>query len=484
MDNAFTGLIDNLNKTVTGLAESVKHTAEKVDKLGDDSHRKTPFPGGAPHARRGEDPMTSRPYSYMKAMGVLAGQVEREDAKVEYEMHGKLKSHLNGWQGYPKSAPGSFFVPFSADFIPDNDALAAEVKAVIKGQSVDPDEYQYTVKKLINLGIVNKDAMSWLNEPTGGQLVAPPQFGELIDLLRPNAALLSAGARVIPLPPNGRITFPRQLTTTAVYEAHENGALTVDESNPTFGDVILTAKKLMAFCRIPNDLFRFSSLPVEAIIREDLAKTLALTMDRNLLENLGSATAPKGLINYNIAKLTSMGVAADSNSGYKLHPKDPLAAIATVEEANAEFKSWICRPTLFADLSARRADAVSAGDEAGPFLFNIVRDLAMTSGAKRLEGGSLNGYPVYKSTNVSKNRTRGTGTTKNTYLLGGDFSDFLVAMSGAMEFAVSTQGMGATGPFQNDQTVFRVISYYDGAVRREASFAMIDNVLQGFGFTS
>ena len=68
-----------------------------------------------------------------------------------------------------------------------------------------------------------------------------------------------------------------------------------------------------------------------------------------------------------------------------------------------------------------------------------------------------------------------SGTTSNTYVLGGDFSDFLIAMGGALEFQVSTQG---DTPFVADQTWFKGVMYYDGAPRHEASFCLMDNVLQ------
>jgi HK97 family phage major capsid protein len=190
---------------------------------------------------------------------------------------------------------------------------------------------------------------------------------------------------------------------------------------------------------------------------------------------IGSSITPKGLINYSgITSYTSLGTAADAHSGYPIHPADPTNMIGNVEEKNATFRSFIMRPLLWATLVNRRADAVSAGDRQGPFMFNILRDPGMDLGVDRLKVGVLNGYPVYKSTQLSTTRTRGNGTTNNTYVLGGDFSDFLIAMGGALEFQVSTQG---DTPFVADQTWFKGVMYYDGAPRHEASFCLMDNVL-------
>jgi HK97 family phage major capsid protein len=87
--------------------------------------------------------------------------------------------------------------------------------------------------------------------------------------------------------------------------------------------------------------------------------------------------------------------------------------------------------------------------------------------------GQLCGYPLIKSTQVSNARVKGSGTNL-TYILGGDFSDYVLAMGGVIEFAVSPYGDTA---FSQDQTVIRAIQYVDGAPRHENSFVYVDNLL-------
>ena len=148
--------------------------------------------------------------------------------------------------------------------------------------------------------------------------------------------------------------------------------------------------------------------------------------------------------------------------------------IAKVEEKNANFVSWVGRPLLWAYIANKRADAVTASDGKGMFLFNVLRSMQEDQGLKRTEAGTLQGYPFHKSTQVSNTRTRGSGTTNNSYLLGGDFSDYIIALSGAVEFAATNVG---DTPFQQDQTWLRAILAHDGAPRREASFILCDNLL-------
>lgn len=428
----------------------------------------------APHVRRGEDPMTSRGYSFLKALGLAGNQIDKDLCKVELQVSAKLAKYYDSF-GFKKSLSNSFFVPMWGEALVGNDELAEEARQVVKAgtRPYSVDEIQAVRREAAKLGLTK--ALSWIDDSVGGTLVAPPAMGELIEVLRNNEVFIAAGARTLPMPPMGRITYPRQTSAMTAY--HVGESQTITDSTPGTGDVTLQAKKLTILAKIPNELFHFSAIPIESFVREDMAKVISLKMDKTLLEDPGSTVTPKGLINYtNINTYTSVGSAADGNSGYPIDPLDPYNMIGTVEEADAVFRAFIMRPLLWATLVTRRADAVTAGDKKGPFAFNVWREIddGGNLAPERLKVGNLVGYPVLKTTQLSKTRTRGSGTTNNTYVLGGDFNDYLLAMGGALEFQVSTQGDTA---FTTDQTWFKGVMYYDGAPRHEASFVLMDNVL-------
>jgi HK97 family phage major capsid protein len=363
-------------------------------------------------------------------------------------------------------------IPFSSQLLaqtnPSEEALAREVGEVVRAGVLGYDREEVQRIRAQQWGV--QRALSWQDETAGGALVGPPIMGELIDLLRPNEVLIAAGARILAMPPNGRLTYPRQTGTTTAYWVSESQAFS--ETAPTTGDVNLQAKKLGLLVKIPNELFRFSSVSIEQFIREDIARTIALKLDKDLLEGIGSATQPKGLINYaGINTYTSLG--ADTN-GDTFQPNDVYRMIATVEQKNATFKAFIMRPLLYAAIANRRADAVSAGDQKGPYVFNLFREVGANMDVERLKVGNLAGYPVHKSSQLAADRVKGSGNNL-VYVLGGDFSDLLIALSGAMEFMVSTQG---DTPFVYDQTWFRSLLYVDSAPRREASFILCDKLLE------
>lgn len=456
-------------KKVSDNQESLSKRLDDVQKSQEESRRNGPW--GAPHARRGEDPFTSRGYSFLKAFGVISGHVDSENAKVEREVTDKLKKYYDSY-GFRKTLPNSILIPFWSDALVGDDKLADEVRGVVKAGAgtLDPQEVAHLRRKMM-LGGYTK-ALSWLDETAGGALVAPPAFGELIELLRNNEVLMQAGARVLPMPPQGRITFPRQTSAATAYHVGESVNLT--ESQQGTGDVVMQAKKLTVLNKIPNELFHFSAIPIEAFIREDMTKVIALKVDKTLLEDVGSSTVPKGLINYaSINSFTSTDAGTTTN-GYVFQPEDVALMVSKVESVNAEFKAFVMRPMMWASITNMRADSVAANDKKGPWMFNWTRDIGDDMTLGRMAVGKLSGYPVYKSTQIANNRVR-SGGTDLTYVLGGDFADFLIAMGGALEFQVSTQG---DTPFVADQTWFKGVMYYDGAPRHEASFVWCDNLCE------
>jgi HK97 family phage major capsid protein len=140
--------------------------------------------------------------------------------------------------------------------------------------------------------------------------------------------------------------------------------------------------------------------------------------------------------------------------------------IAAVEESNAEFESFLMRPKTLYKAFQLRTDAVAQGDAQGPFLFNLIRE----AGDKVMP--TIAGHNVVKSTQISQVQSKGTANNL-TYILGGMFSDVLIGMFGAIEFAATTMGDTA---FANDQTWVRGILSADVQIRHEAALVLLPNI--------
>lgn len=469
-------LNDMAKKNAEGLSSLTKNFNSLVDKLAKTPAVSQPNPNqvfGSPYYRNGEDPMTSRGFSFMKMLGLITGSVPPEEAKVEMDIHNRLHNVYVkdlGGAGYSYGGghrPGekSFLAPLATGFMHEkivDRKFRSEMKSLIRAgtEGCDFEEAAWIRRKMMpNTG---SKALSWLNELTGGALVAPPEMGELIELLRNKEALVNAGARVVPLPPQGRLKYPRQTAASTTYWVGENAPIT--ESNIGTGEVILQARKLAVLIKAPNELIRFASPAAEALMRDDMTKSLALGLDLAGLEGLGGDYRPRGLLNMqNINRITS---SAPGVNGDKLVGNDVYRMIAAVEESNAEFEGFVMRPKMLYKFYQMRADAVAQGDAAGPFLFNLIREAGTDTKA------SLAGFPVTKSTQVSQVRSKGNQSNL-TYMMGGMWSDLLIGMFGAIEFAATT--MGDTS-FVNDQTWVRGILSADIAARHEAAFVLMDNL--------
>ena len=462
-------------KSVLSAIQSVQETQNEfksklvdIDKTSKASRNQPVL--NSPSTRRGENSMSSRGYSFVKLFGLLRGELSPDNARVEWDMAQKLQHLYVDRLGYNKAHVNTIMAPFGSDYIaeiPGEEGFAREVRSVVNAGITGYDRDEVRTLRSNQWGV--QKALSWIDESQGGSLVAPPIQGELIELLRNNEVFMAAGARTIAMPPNGRITFPRQTNAGTAYWVGESTAIA--DSTPATGDVLLQAKKLGILCKVPNELFRFSSVSVEMFLREDISRVLALRLDKSLLEATGSTNEPKGIIHYaNISKHIAKTVATNGDT---IQPEDVATMIGKVEEQNAQFKSFVMRPLMYAAIANRRSDAVAVNDGKGPFVFNMFRELNATIDFSRTVPGNLYGHPVFKSTQVSGARSKGSASNLS-YILGGDFSDYLMALSGAIEFQISTQG---DTPFTTDQTWYRGIMYCDGAPRHEASFVLCDNLV-------
>ncbi len=465
-------LAKSINDSLASLTARQEATETQLKSIAEQSAK---LKGDAPWARRGEDPNTSRGFSFVKLFGVMAGQIPNDYAKVEFDLCSRIRAAYDQ-QGGIRDQANSVNVPFSADMLSEthrDNKLADEVRQCVKAGGGNPAGVDLEEAFRIREKYWGRQkALSWIDETSIGSVVGPPQFGELIEVFRNNEIFIQAGARVMGMPPNGRMQWPRQTGAATAYHVGESTQIT--ESAQTTGDLILQAKKMGVLVKLSNELFRYASISVEQFVREDMARVMALKMDKTLLDDVGSTYVPKGLINY--SQITPHTATTVGGNGNTFEAVDVAQMIGKVEEQNAVFKAFIMRPLMYTALSNRRSSVYDGATTVaeGPFLFNMWRNLQeQYIDPTRQAVGNLNGYPVYKSTQVSNTRAKG-GASDLTYILGGDFADFMIALSGTMEFALARE---ATDAFIKDQTWFRGILHYDGAPRHEASFALCDTLV-------
>lgn len=404
-------------------------------------------------------------YSVLKAAAFALGYLGPDQCKEELQVHQQLRELYQGYGFVPHCGHQAFLVPLATAhlpaFEPRGQKLKAELRAKMRADAdrYDPEEAAWLLQRT---GVRTK-ALGTTSDLAGGSLVNFPALGELIDLQRNLEVFAAAGAQEIALPPNGRIVFPKQTGGSTAYWVGEAASIT--ESQPSTGSLDLQAKKLGVLVKLNNELLRFASPSAEGLVRLDMARQAAIKADLAMLEGTGG-TQIRGLLTYSdINTHTATTTGADGDT---FQPEDVALMESKLPDAVPSPTAWVLRKNMFAALMNRRADAVSAADRAGAFVFGQNR----TGSEPPIP--ELYGTPVVRSAQVSNTRVKGSGTAL-TYVLLGYFPDWIVARLGVMEFLAS--GLGDTA-LVNDQTVLRGIQHIDAGPRHAASFVLCDQLVQ------
>jgi len=253
--------------------------------------------------------------------------------------------------------------------------------------------------------------------------------GDFIDALRNQSSVMAAGARMLG-GLSGDVKIPRKsATSTAAFVDGEGTA--VAESEMTVGQVSLTPKTLGAFTDVTRQLLMQSSLDIESLIRDDLAKSIAIAIDKAGLEGSGNNGNPTGILNTaNVGTVTAF---AGANPTFA-EAVSLETAVAGANALNGNL-SYILPAAMNGALKTTSVD-----DGSGVFVS---------------QGGQINGYNAI----VSAQATAG-----NLYF--GNFDDLLIGMFGGLDIVVDPYTASTTG-------TVRVVAMQsvDVAVRQPASFA-------------
>ena len=262
----------------------------------------------------------------------------------------------------------------------------------------------------------------------GGDLVDDVLLaGSFIELLRNRLSIAQAGATML-TGLQGNVSIPRQTSAASAYWVGENAAPT--ESQQAIDQVNMTPKTVGAYVDYSRRLLLQSSVDVEGMVRNDLARVIALEIDRAAIYGTGSSNQPQGLTNVS-------GIGAQS-----------LTGVGTFEE-----------------LIGMETDVATANADAGALRYIV--NAATRGGLKfaKKDSGSgefvyadneINGYPVILSNQLANND-----------VLFGDFSMFCMGMWSGLDLTVDPYAGATAG-------TVRVIALQDVdfAVKQPGAFCL------------
>lgn len=257
--------------------------------------------------------------------------------------------------------------------------------------------------------------------------------GDFIDVLRNQSSVMQAGARIL----NGLqsdVKIPKKATASSAAWLATEGA-NVAESEPTFSQISLSPKDLGAFTEVTRRMIQQSTLDIEALIRDDLAQSIATAMDLAALAGTGSSGQPTGIKTTSGINTVSFGAAID------LIPT--FAQVVQMETEVAADNAL--QGNLAYILPASMYGALKTVEKAANTAQFVIEP-----------GGTMNGYKAI----VSNQCTAGD-------LYFGNFSDLLVGMWGGLDILVD--------PYTNSKSgtiLIRAIQSMDVAVRHPVSFCL------------
>jgi HK97 family phage major capsid protein len=282
-------------------------------------------------------------------------------------------------------------------------------------------------------------------EPASGGFLIPDEFRATLMQVALETALVRPRATVIPMT-SLRVSMPIVDSTSNVssvyggiigYWAEEGAALT--QSQPTFGRIVLEAKKLTAYTAVPNELRRDSAISVETLLNTMMPQGISWFEDIAFLFGSGVGE-PLGVLNPNNAAILSVAAQGGQASGTILW-ENIVAMYARMLPSSLANAVWVVPPNALPELFTMALSVGTGGSILGPIAANN------GTGAPVMQ---LLGLPIVVSEKVTA-----LGGAGDVSLV--DFSQYLIGDRMAMEAEQSADYL-----FGNDMMAYRFIERVDG----------------------
>ena len=283
-----------------------------------------------------------------------------------------------------------------------------------------------------------------------GNLVATDLRNDLFtDVLRNNLVMGSLGIRIL-TGLSSNIDIPRKTVASTISNVTEIQAAT--ETQPTTAKVSLSPKGKRAHIEYSKQAILQSGIALESMLRDDLLKSMAVTIENECINGSGTAPAMRGIRN-------TSGVGS------------------VVGGANGANLAW----THIVGLESAVANANAEPDGTAGYLINTrTRGAAKTTQkATNLQflwdGGAtpLNDYRAAVTNNVPNTLTKGTQTGVCSSVIFSSMWDMAVlALFDSPEITIDPYSLATTG-----QVRITINQNADFGIRQPAAFAVMDDAL-------
>ena len=319
---------------------------------------------------------------------------------------------------------------------------------------------------------------------SGGFFVPPDYIPDYIEILRAKARVRAAGPRTLPMP-RGTLRLPAQTSAASASYGPEDKKIAT--SQQTTGALVATFKKLAGLVPISNDLLRYADPAIDAFVRDDLVKVMALREDLAFLTGDGTQDTPRGYLSFASAYALANAGAAGAWSSSANSTAASGGNFITSSETYTE-------TTVVSELggAANKLDTANVPEEKRAwfmhprtrnYLYDLLNSLGVYVFRDELNQGKLRNYPVFTTTQIPTNIYDATGTnTDCSFVILAEMTESMLFDAMTLELAVSREGAYydanavLQSAFQNDETLIRAIAEHDFLMRHDASVAVIQFV--------
>lgn len=171
-------------------------------------------------------------------------------------------------------------------------------------------------------------ALSLGTDTSGGYAVPHSVMPQILEALVPSSSLLLAGAGIVPLGEAKDFNFAAVDTIPTASWRNEGGA--VNESGPTFKNIVVTPRSLSFVVKVSRELM-MDGRNIEPALQLAIAQAFAKEIDRVGLRGLGVAPEPRGLLNTASINTVTNGAAGAVLAGYG----NLFSAVQSILQADA-----------------------------------------------------------------------------------------------------------------------------------------------------
>lgn len=257
----------------------------------------------------------------------------------------------------------------------------------------------------------------------GGYLVATELMADsFIDTLRNSMVMKAAGARIM-TGLVGDIDIPKKTSGSNAYWIGEGNAPT--KSTLQFGQVAARPKTVAAYAQLTRKFLKQATPDAEALVRDDIAQTLALAADKAGLHGAGSANEPLG-----VANMTGIGAVVGGTNGANPDWADivDLESEVSLDNALIGKLGYITNTKVKGYLKKTKHNA-TYGDR---YIWDV-------------DAKEMNGHPAYVTNQVRSDMTKGSASGVCSGLFFGNWDDLVFLYWGGLDVIVDPYTQSTSG---------------------------------------